>query len=130
MGIKKKSKVSAEFNMSSLTDIIFLLLIFFMLTSSLVIPNALNLKLPGKSRQKPYVSNTPTNVSISKGGTYYINGRKVSLGSLEKAVAKVSKAGAKPSITVTPNPDAPNQHVVAVLDMAFRYRVETVMLDP
>ena len=52
MGLKKRSKVSAEFSMSSLTDIIFLLLIFFMLTSSLVAPNALNLKLPGSSRTK------------------------------------------------------------------------------
>ena len=101
-----------------------------MLTSSLVIPNALNLKLPGKSRQKPYVSNTPTNVSISKAGTYYINGRKVSLSSLDKAVNKLSKTGGKVSITVTPNPDAPNEKVVAILDMAFRYGVETVMLDP
>lgn len=49
---KKKSKISAEFNMSSLTDIIFLLLIFFMLTSSIVAPNALNLKLPGTSQKK------------------------------------------------------------------------------
>ena len=116
--------------MSSLTDIIFLLLIFFMLTSSMVIPNALNLKLPGKSRQKPYVSNTPTNVSVSKGGTYYINGRKVSLSSLDKALKKLSKTGSKVSITITPNPDAAYEKVVAILDIAFRYGVETVMLDP
>ena len=48
MAVKSRSKVSAQFNMSSLTDIIFLLLIFFMLTSSIVTPNALNLQLPGK----------------------------------------------------------------------------------
>lgn len=46
MAIKKASKVNAEFSMSSLTDIIFLLLIFFMLTSSFVSPNALKLVLP------------------------------------------------------------------------------------
>jgi len=130
VGIKKRNKVSAEFSMSSLTDIIFLLLIFFMLTSSMVIPNALNLKLPGKSRQKPYVSNTPTNVSIAKGGTYYINGRKVSLKSLDKALKKLSKTSKKVSITITPNPDTAYENVVAILDIAFRYGVETVMLDP
>lgn len=130
MGIKKRNKVSAEFSMSSLTDIIFLLLIFFMLTSSMVIPNALNLKLPGKSRQKPYVSNTPTNVSIAKGGTYYINGRKVSLKSLDQALKKLSKTSKKVSITITPNPDTAYENVVAILDIAFRYGVETVMLDP
>ena len=130
MGIKKRNKVSAEFSMSSLTDIIFLLLIFFMLTSSMVIPNALNLKLPGKSRQKPFVSNTPTNVSVAKGGTYYINGRKVSLSSLDKALKKLSKTSSKVSITITPNPDTAYEKVVAILDIAFRYGVETVLLDP
>jgi len=130
VGIKKRNKVSAEFSMSSLTDIIFLLLIFFMLTSSMVIPNALNLKLPGKSRQKPFVSNTPTNVSVAKGGTYYINGRKVSLSSLDKALKKLSKTSSKVSITITPNPDTAYEKVVAILDIAFRYGVETVLLDP
>ena len=96
----------------------------------MVIPNALNLKLPGKSRQKPYVSNTPTNVSVSKGGTYYINGRKVSLSSLDKALKKLSTTGKKVSITITPNPNCAYEKVVAILDIAFRYGVETVMLDP
>lgn len=101
-----------------------------MLTSSMVIPNALNLKLPGKSRQKPFVSNTPTNVSVAKGGTYYINGRKVSLSSLDKALKKLSKTSSKVSITITPNPDTAYEKVVAILDIAFRYGVETVLLDP
>lgn len=49
MAIKKTNNVKAEFSMSSLTDIIFLLLIFFMLTSSFVTPNALKLVLPKAS---------------------------------------------------------------------------------
>lgn len=57
MALKKRSRVSAQFNMSSLTDIIFLLLIFFMLTSSLVAPNALNLKLPGSAKDNQPPSN-------------------------------------------------------------------------
>jgi biopolymer transport protein ExbD len=56
MGLKKRAKVNAEFNMSSLTDIIFLLLIFFMLTSSLVTPNAINLAIPGNSTPKKKVT--------------------------------------------------------------------------
>ena len=72
MALQKRSKVSAEFNMSSLTDIIFLLLIFFMLTSTVVAPNALNLKLPGRA-------DTPTSpsterldeVRIDEGGGFF-----------------------------------------------------------
>jgi biopolymer transport protein ExbD len=46
MALRSRNKVSANFNMSSMTDIVFLLLIFFMLTSTLVSPNALKLLLP------------------------------------------------------------------------------------
>ena len=73
MGLKKRSKVSAEFNMSSLTDIIFLLLIFFMLTSSLVVPNALNLKLPSSSNSKVVSSSKVSDVAIRKSGSLYWN---------------------------------------------------------
>jgi len=74
MGLKKKSKVSAEFSMSSLTDIIFLLLIFFMLTSSMVVPNALNLKLPGKKKSNTELKAPPAKVSIRRDGTYWLSG--------------------------------------------------------
>ena len=71
MAMKKRGKVSAEFSMSSLTDIIFLLLIFFMLTSSMVTPNALNLRLPGKSTKvSNQPKNPPTQVKIDKRGKY------------------------------------------------------------
>ena len=70
MGMKKRTKVSAEFSMSSLTDIIFLLLIFFMLTSSMVIPNGLNLRLSGQSNTKNDVQPKypPLQVVINKNG--------------------------------------------------------------
>jgi biopolymer transport protein ExbD len=51
MNLRGRNKVSAEFNMSSMTDIVFLLLIFFMLTSTMVTTNALDLVLP-KARKK------------------------------------------------------------------------------
>ena len=77
--MKKRNKVSAEFSMSSLTDIIFLLPIFFMLTSSLVIPNALNLKLPGKSSSNQPPSNEQPNIiAVSQSGSYTWNGGSVS----------------------------------------------------
>ena len=79
MGLKKDSKVSAEFSMSSLTDIIFLLLIFFMLTSSAVIPNALNLRLPGKSSSQKELETKPYVVTISEEGKYFVNKKRVSI---------------------------------------------------
>lgn len=130
MGLKKRTKVSAQFNMSSLTDIIFLLLIFFMLTSSLVVPNALNLKLPGKRKSSTELKAPPTNVTIKRDGTYWIRGEKVSLNRIEKAVIALGKRGRPVSMTLAPDPNVPNQYVVAVMDIAFRYGVETILTDP
>jgi biopolymer transport protein ExbD len=74
MGLKKSSKISAEFNMSSLTDIIFLLLIFFMLTSSLVSPNSINLKLPSTSQSKATSTHTPLTIKVTESSQYSLNG--------------------------------------------------------
>lgn len=130
MGLKKKAKVSAEFSMSSLTDIIFLLLIFFMLTSSMVVPNALNLKLPGKSKSSTELKAPPTNITIKRDGSYWIRGERVSLLRIEKAVRELGKKGRPVSMTLTPDPNVPNQYVVSIMDIAFRYGVETILTDP
>jgi len=127
MGIKKRNKVSAEFSMSSLTDIIFLLLIFFMLTSSMIVPNALNLKLPGKSNYTPPTpKEKPNIVKIAPKGTYYYNGSKISKSNLDKKIKALGKGG---SFVISPEKKTPNQFVIAVMDMAYRYQVSGVLTD-
>lgn len=79
--MKKRNKVSAEFSMSSLTDIIFLLLIFFMLTSQTV---QINVDLP-KSDSK-VVAPTDLSVQIFKNSTYLVNSKKTSKKNLEKRI--------------------------------------------
>jgi biopolymer transport protein ExbD len=130
VGFKKKSKVSAEFNMSSLTDIIFLLLIFFMLTSSLVVPNALNLKLPGKS-SKTKIYSKPTTVTIERNGTYFLDGKRISLNNLETAIRRLrdQKGNKNFSITISPDPKVAGQNVVAVMDIAYRYGITAVLME-
>lgn len=133
MGIKKSSKVSAEFNMSSLTDIIFLLLIFFMLTSSLVTPNALNLQLPGKSKTSdaPKSTGQAQTIKIERNGTYYYNGTKMSLSAVEKKARAYKKSKGKDAvITISPHSKASNDKVVAIMDIAYRFGIATVLTEP
>ena len=128
MGLKKKTKVSAEFSMSSLTDIIFLLLIFFMLTSSLVAPNALNLKLPGSSKSKVVNTSKLDDVSIARSGKLYLNGKKVSLSTLESALAKKSNKRSKQlDITISPAKGAKTEDVVSVMDIAMRLNINGIL---
>ena len=132
MGLKKKTKVSAQFNMSSLTDIIFLLLIFFMLTSSMVIPNALNLRLPGKSNSRPQLETKPYEVTINREGWYFVNKKRVSIEGLERGLTtlKSQYRGKNPSIILTPDSDVPNENVVAVMDIAYRLEIDAILTKP
>lgn len=84
MAIKRKNKVTAEFNMSSMTDIIFLLLIFFMLSSTLVSTNALNLTLPS-STAKTQTKSKSVEIDI-KDGQFYIAGTPVAEVQLEARI--------------------------------------------
>ena len=80
--MKKRNKVSAEFSMSSLTDIIFLLLIFFMLTSSIV---QINVDLPQSDSKT--VAPTDLAVQLFKSGKIMVNGKNTTKKNLEKRIA-------------------------------------------
>jgi biopolymer transport protein ExbD len=127
MGLKKKSKVSAQFSMSSLTDIIFLLLIFFMLTSSLVAPNALNLKLPSSSKSSVPSTQRIDDVSISRGGNFYLNNKRLGLEELERDLQRLARTSSKPTITISPDKGTPTEHVISVMDIAMRFELNAVL---
>ena len=130
MGLKKKAKVSAEFNMSSLTDIIFLLLIFFMLTSSLINPNAINLKLPSSSKvRKPTANSNLTKVRVGSTGTIYINGRKSSMTKLESTMRQLARdKGKNANIELEWRKNKTGvEHMVKVMDLALTYHVNTIL---
>ncbi|MDR2810011.1 MAG: biopolymer transporter ExbD [Tannerellaceae bacterium] len=70
MGLKRRNKVNASFSMASMTDIIFLLLIFFMISSTVVIPNAIKVTLP--QSQKQTAAKPLTRVTINANLNYYV----------------------------------------------------------
>ncbi len=126
MALQKRSKVSAEFNMSSLTDIIFLLLIFFMLTSTVVAPNALNLKLPGRA-DTPASPDTRRldEVRIDNEGSLFFNNRRISTAELEGQLQ--GRAGTGYSMLIAPDREAPVEGVVTVMDLAMRLDINGVL---
>jgi biopolymer transport protein ExbD len=128
MGLKKRSKVSAEFSMSSLTDIIFLLLIFFMLTSSLVAPNALNLKLPGSSQANTSTSTQLDKVSINPAGRYYLNGRRLNVEVLEKELgSRARRSSGKYRFIIEHQKGTPTEYVVAVMNIALNIDADGIL---
>lgn len=132
MALKKRNKVSAEFSMASMTDMIFLLLIFFMLTSSIVSPNALNLKLPSSTSKT--VASPTLSVSITPDGKYYFNGKEMPFSILEKMVAiEVQKAGDPKSTTMTivADKDAKVDALANIMELANLLKINAILAtDP
>jgi len=126
MGLKKRSKVSAEFSMSSLTDIIFLLLIFFMLTSTLV--RIQPFELPESDSKT--VAPTNLMVSIENDGRHTLNGTTVSTRALETAMREVVTGmdnRQNVSVTIVAEIGTPFDDVVEVMNMAARLRIKAIL---
>ena len=101
-----------------------------MLTSSLVIPNALNLKLPGKSNSNAVSNQQIDIIGIENNGNYTYNGSKVSFAGIQKKVRELKKRDSKAPLVITPAAKADNYKVVAILDMARRLGVTATLTDP
>lgn len=126
MNIRGRNKVTPEFNMSSMTDIVFLLLIFFMIASTLVSAEAIDLLLP-KSSSKTTQSKSVT-ISITKNNEYYVNRKKVNKSQLEKEILnKVGKSKIGKSITLRVEESVPMKNAVFVMDIANRNRIKSTL---
>lgn len=127
MALKKRNKISTEFSTASMTDMIFLLLIFFVLNSGLVAPNSLNLKLPGTSRSRVQIDSRTDDVSISPSGQYYFNGKRVTPGDLESMLSKKASRANSLDITISPKPGTPVKYVAFVMDVAMRLQINAIL---
>ena len=125
MNIKGRNKVTPEFNMSSMTDIVFLLLIFFMLASTLVTTNAIDILLPkasGKTENKQSVS-----VSIKKDLTYYIDQKRVGESILESELISALSTENSPTIVLRAEKSVPVDNVVKIMDIANRNKFKVIL---
>ncbi len=117
MALKSRNKVSASFSMSSMTDIVFLLLIFFMVTSTLIAPNALKLLLPQSNSQAP--AKPQVTVSITKDFQYFVGETKVSsLGDLEHRLRVALAKEEEPTLSLHVDKSVPMEEVVKVMNIA------------
>jgi biopolymer transport protein ExbD len=125
MDFRGRNKVTPEFNMSSMTDIVFLLLIFFMLASTLVSVNAIDILLPkasGKTENKKSVS-----VSIKKDLTYYIDQKRVGVSVLESELIAALSKETTPTIVLRAEKSVPIDNVVKIMDIANRNKFKVIL---
>ena len=125
MDIRGRNKVNPNFNMSSMTDIVFLLLIFFMITSTLVTTSALDILLPkasGKTENKK-----STSVSITKNLSFFIDNKKVNENRLEQDLLATLEGKENPTIILRAEEGVPIEKAVKIMDIANRNRFKVVL---
>lgn len=125
MNIRGRNKVNPNFNMSSMTDIVFLLLIFFMLTSTLVTVSAIDILLPkagGKTENKTSIA-----VSITNKSMFYIDKVKVSEANLENEILKLVGADKAKTVVIRGDKDVPYKNVMKIIDIANRNKLKMIL---
>ncbi|WP_417886498.1 ExbD/TolR family protein [Zunongwangia sp.] len=125
MNLRGRNKISPDFNMSSMTDIVFLLLIFFMLTSPVITPEALDLILPkakGKTTNKQNIA-----VSITKELQVYVDDQRVSNAALESTLKNKLAGVENPTIILRAEEGVPIEKAVTVMDIANRNKYKIVL---
>jgi biopolymer transport protein ExbD len=131
MALKRRNRVEAMFAMSSMTDLIFLLLLFFVMASTMSSPNDIKINLP-TSRAKMATKQVVAKVSIDNLGNYYVAlGRQmpvaISAEYLEGYLSSIQQQDSTMYIALHADQDIPYRDVVHVLDIANQHKMKIVI---
>ena len=126
MNLKGRNKISPEFNMSSMTDIVFLLLIFFMIASTLAKNlDTIEIKLPeakGKTENRNTVS-----VTINNRSQFFIDSKQVSKRGIERELLSKLKSSSSPSIVLRAEKKVAIDQVVYIMNIANQNSIKVVL---
>ena len=115
MPFESKHKIDSSFSMSGMTDVIFLLLIFFMLTSSFITPSGLPVSLPSAKKSKIVMQKA--SVTITSDLKYYINDKRIARSRIEQEL-KRELNGEEAMVTLHIDKDVPTEYLVEVAGIA------------
>jgi biopolymer transport protein ExbD len=114
MSIKSRNKISTAFSMASMSDLVFLLLIFFMLTSTLVSPNAIKLLLPSSSSKT--MAKQSVTVYIDSNYNYFVEENQVNQEFLVETLGNKLAGQIDASIVLRADQSVPVQYIVTLID--------------
>ena len=131
MALKKRNRVEATFAMSSMTDLIFLLLLFFVMASTMSSPNDIKINLP-TSRADKVTRPQVAKVSIDNLGNYFVavgNEKPVQIDpdALEPYLAQIQASDTTMYIALHADEDVAYKEVVRVLDIANEHKMKLVV---
>lgn len=132
MAIKQRVKAEPNFSMSSMTDIVFLLLIFFLVTSTLVNPNALKLLLPKSTNQisaKQQVSVSVKHYPDNNTFSFHINGNRtpVRFDEIEGQLQTLLQESEDPTFSICADKSVPIEQVVNLMNIGKRNQYKVIL---
>lgn len=118
MDLKPKHRIGVEMNNTTMSDLVFLLLIFFMLTSTLISPNAIKLLLPSSTSPRVLAPAKPVKIYIDEKLQYYIDGTPVDeLKLAEQMTIRLKESPPDASVVINADATVPVQAVVNIIDI-------------
>jgi biopolymer transport protein ExbD len=126
MAIESRHKANKNFAMSGMTDIVFLLLIFFMIASTLIVPSSQNVELPESNNQTQ--ASPVLVVSIARDKTIYVDDQVYALADLEGVMRKkLENYGEPPTVRLNADRDLNMEEVFVFLEIAKRNRYRVIL---
>ncbi len=123
---KRRLKIAAEVNTSSLNDIMFFLLLFFLIASTITNPNVIKLLLP-QSDSGQVISKKTVTVTIDKDLNYFIDKERVNVDQIEPKLSEIKKTVQELTIVLYVDRTIAIQDVVKVMDIANKLKLKIVL---
>ena len=127
MALRKKHR-EAEVSTDSLNDIMFFLLLFFLILSTMVSPNAIKVNLPN-SQVKETIDNTkhPTHLGVTNEKKYYINSKEITFANLEGEISKLSSVETEPTVIMHLDKGLSIQDEIDIMTICYKLNCKTVL---
>ncbi len=127
MALRKKHR-EAEVSTDSLNNIMFFLLLFFLILSTMVSPNAIKVNLPS-SQSRETIDNTkkPLHLAITKDKKYYVNSKEVQLTDLEKEISAYASTQTEPVVLMHLDKELSIQDEIDIMTICYKLNCKTVL---
>ena len=127
MGLRKKAHRDAEVSTESLNDIMFFLLLFFLILSTMVSPNAIKVNLPSSKPTKPVENNKkPIHLDVSSSRKYFVEGKEVDYSVLESTLVAEINGNPEPTVVLQMDKDLSIQDAVDVMIVVDKLKCKMV----
>ncbi|MDP4208504.1 MAG: biopolymer transporter ExbD [Bacteroidota bacterium] len=126
MNLRNKNKFRAEVSTSSFSDIMFFLMLFFLIISTMINPSVIKLTLP-KAQHNQTVRKTEISVSITKDLKYYVNNKEVTLETLKDALSLEITKVKEPTIVIRCDNSIPVQDLIDVMQIGNELKIKMIL---